>query len=113
MIISNTLETENTPYIDNSIKFVSDLLYILQDGVPIKFDKDKIKLVKAGDKIYTNPTEEQLKAAGYKPLALPDTPAEVDGYYISTTYFDDKKYIKVNYNYIPVVEDIYINMAVN
>lgn len=113
MIISNTLETENTPYIDNSIKSVSDLLYILQDGVPIKFNKDKIKLVKVGDKIYANPTTEQLKAAGYKPLALPDTPAEVDGYYISTTYFDDKEYIKVNYNYIPVVEDIYINMVVN
>lgn len=107
MIISNTLETENTPYIDNSIKFVSDLLYILQDGVPIKFDKNKVKLVKAGDKIYANPTTKQLKAAGYKPLALPDTPVEVDGYYISTTYFDDKEYIKVNYNYIPAVEDIY------
>lgn len=107
MIISNTLETENTPYIDNSIKFISDLLYILQDGVPIKFDKNKVKLVKTGDKIYANPTTKQLKAAGYKPLALPDTPAEVDGYYISTTYFDDKEYIKVNYNYIPVVEDIY------
>ena len=107
MIISNTSETENTPYIDNSIKSVSDLLYILQDGVPIKFDKDKIKLVKVGDKIYANPTERQLKAAGYKPLALPDTPTEIDGYYISTTYFDDKEYIKVNYNYIPVVEDIY------
>lgn len=104
MIISNTSETENTPYIDNSIKSVSDLLYILQDGVPIKFDKDKIKLVKVGDKIYANPTTEQLKAAGYKPLALPDTPAEVDGYYISTQYDDSGEYITVNYRYIPVDE---------
>ena len=107
MIISNTSETENAPYIDNSVKSVSELLYILKNGVPIKFDKDKIKLIKVGDKIYANPTTEQLKAAGYKPLALPDTPAEVDGYYISATYFDDKEYIKVNYNYIPTVEDIY------
>lgn len=104
MIISNTSDTENTPYIDNSIKSVSDLLYILQDGVPIKFDKDKIKLVKVGDKIYANPTTEQLKAAGYKPLALPDTPAEVDGYYISTQYDDSGEYITVNYRYIPVDE---------
>ena len=108
MIISNTLETENTPYIDNSIKSVSELLYILKNGVPIKFDKDKIKLVKVGDKIYANPTTEQLKAAGYKPLALPDTPAEMDGYYVSITYFDDTEYIRGNYNYIPINnEEIY------
>lgn len=106
MIISNTSDTENTPYIDNSIKSVSDLLYILQDGVPIKFDKDKIKLVKVGDKIYANPTTEQLKAAGYKPLALPDTPAEVDGYYISTQYDDTGEYITANYSYIPVESEI-------
>ena len=102
MIISNTSETENAPYIDNSVKSVSELLYILKNGVPIKFDKDKIKLVKVGDKIYANPTTEQLKVAGYKPLALPDTPAEMDGYYVSITYFDDTKYIRGNYNYIPI-----------
>ena len=104
MIISNTSETENTPYIDNSIKSVSDLLYILQDGVPIKFDKDKIKLVKVGDKIYANPTTEQLKAAGYKPLALPDHPPDIEGYYIAIEYHDSGEYITVNYRYIPVDE---------
>ena len=102
MIISNTSETENTPYIDNSIKSVSDLLYILENGVPVEFNKDKIKLVKVGDKIYANPTTEQLKAAGYKPLALPDRPAEADGYYISTQYDDSGEYITANYSYIPV-----------
>lgn len=102
MIISNTSDTENTPLIDNSIKSVSDLLYILQDGVPIKFDKDKIKLVKVGDKIYANPTEEQLKAAGYKSLALPDRPPDIEGYYISTQYDDSGEYITANYSYIPV-----------
>ena len=108
MIISNTSDTENTPYIDNSIKSVSDLLYILKNGVPVEFSKDKIKLVKVGDKIYANPTDEQLKAAGYKPLALPDTPAEMDGYYVSTTYFDDTEYIRGNYNYILINdEEIY------
>ena len=108
MIVSNTSETENAPYIDNSVKSVSELLYILKNGVPIKFDKDKIKLVKVGDKIYANPTTEQLKAAGYKPLALPDTPAEMDGYYVSITYFDDTEYIRGNYNYIPINnEEIY------
>lgn len=104
MIISNTSDTENTLYIDNSIKSVSDLLYILQDGVPIKFDKDKIKLVKVGDKIYANPTEEQLKAAGYKLLALPDRPPDIEGYYISTQYNDTGEYITANYSYVPVDE---------
>lgn len=104
MIISNISDTENIPYIDNSIKSVSDLLYILENGVPVEFNKDKIKLVKSGDKIYANPTDEQLKAAGYKPLALPDTPAEVDGYYISTQYDDSGEYIKATYSYVPVTE---------
>lgn len=102
MIISNTSDTENTPYIDNSIKSVSDLLYILENGIPIEFNKDKIKLVKVGDKIYANPTEEQLKAAGYKPLALPDRPPDIEGYYISTQYDDSGEYITANYSYIPV-----------
>lgn len=103
MIISNTsMDTENMPYVDNNIKSVSDLLYILQDGVPIKFDKDKIKLVKVGNKIYANPTTEQLKAAGYKPLALPDRPPDIEGYYISTQYDDSGEYITANYSYIPV-----------
>lgn len=102
MIISNTSETENTPYIDNSIKSVSDLLYILENGVPVEFNKDKIKLVKVGDKIYANPTTEQLKAAGYKPLALPDRPPDIEGYYISTQYDDSGEYITANYSYILV-----------
>ena len=105
MIISNISDTENIPYIDNSIKSVSDLLYILENGVPVEFNKDKIKLVKSGDKIYANPTDEQLKAAGYKPLALPDTPAEVDGYYISTQYDDSGEYITATYSYIPVADE--------
>lgn len=107
MIISNTSETENTPYIDNSIKSVSDLLYILQDGVPIKFDKDKIKLVKVGDKIYANPTTEQLKAAGYKPLALPDRPPDIEGYYISEHYYNDGDKIVKSYQYEKITEDLY------
>ncbi len=106
MTISNTsMDGENTPLIDNSVKSISDKLYILEHGVPIKFDKDKVKLIKAGSRIYANPTEGQLKAAGYKPLALPDTPAEIDGYYISTTYFDDTEYIRVNYSYVPIVNE--------
>ena len=106
MIISNTsMDAENTPLIDNSVKSISDSLYILENGVPIKFDKDKVKLIKIDNRIYANPTDEQLKAAGYKPLALPDTPAEIDGYYISTTYFDDTEYIRANYSYVPIMNE--------
>ena len=101
MIVSNTT-VENVPLIDNRIKSISDSLYILENGVPVKFDKDKVKLIKVDSRIYANPTTEQLKAAGYKPLALPDTPAEVDGYYISTQYDDSGEYIKATYSYIPV-----------
>lgn len=100
---NNTVE--NTPLIDNSIKSISDSLYILENGVPIKFDKDKVKLIKVDNKIYANPTEEQLKEAGYKPIALPDTPAEVDGYYISTQYDDSGEYITATYSYIPVADE--------
>ena len=103
MIISNTsMDTENTLYVDNSIKSVSDLLYILENGVPVEFNKDKIKLVKVGNKIYANPTTEQLKTAGYKPLALPDRPPDIEGYYIAIEYHDSGEYITANYSYIPV-----------
>ena len=107
MIISNTSDTENTPYIDNSIKSVSDLLYILENGVPVEFNKDKIKLVKVGDKIYANPTTEQLKAAGYKPLALPDRPPDIEGYYISEHYNNDNDRITKSYKYEKITEDLY------
>lgn len=106
MTISNTsMDAENIPLIDNSVKSISDKLYILEHGVPIKFDKGKVKLIKVGSNIYANPTEEQLKAAGYKPLALPDTPADIDGYYISTQYDDSGEYIKATYSYIPVADE--------
>ncbi len=104
MIISNTT-AENLPMIDNSIKSISDSLYILQNGVPVKFDKGKVKLIKVGSNIYANPTVEQLKAAGYKPLALPDTPADIDGYYLSTTYFEDAEYIRANYSYVLIMNE--------
>lgn len=106
MIITNTsMDGENTPLIDNSIKSISDSLYILENGVPIKFDKDKVKLIKGGNNIYANPTEKQLRVAGYKPLALPDTPAEADGYYISAQYDDSGECITATYSYIPVADE--------
>ena len=106
MTISNTsMDAENTLLIDNSVKSISDSLYILKNGAPVKFDKDKVKLIKVSNNIYANPTEGQLRAAGYKPLALPDTPAEVDGYYISTQYDDSGEYIKATYSYIPVADE--------
>ena len=104
MTISNTIAA-NSPLIDNSVKSISDSLYILENGVPIKFDKDKVKLIKIGRRIYANPTAEQLRAAGYKPIALPDTPAEIDGYYISTQYDDNGEYITATYSYIPVADE--------
>lgn len=106
MTISNTsMDAENTLLIDNSVKSISDSLYILENGVPIKFDKDKVKLIKIDNRIYANPTVEQLKAAGYKPLALPDTPAEIDGYYISTQYVDNGEYITATYSYVSVADE--------
>ena len=58
-------------------------LYKLINGVPVKF---KERYIKYDGMVYANPTEEQLKMAGWKELVVQDMPEPIDGYYLSAVY---------------------------
>ena len=66
------------------------MLYKLQEGRPEPFTGMYIKY---NGLIYSNPTDEQLKAAGYKPLITAKPPDEREGYYIIDTYTETNKEI--------------------
>lgn len=59
------------------------MLYKLENGYPKPF---RGKYIKTDGKIYANPTEEQIKKAGYKELVREDMPEEKEGYYYTDTY---------------------------
>ena len=60
--------------------------------------------------IYTNPTEDLIRAAGYKPLILDEEPEyDVENQYLRQVYEDTEDYILVHWeiNDIEFPEDIY------
>lgn len=60
------------------------MLYKLENGYPKPF---RGKYIRMDGKIYANPTEEQIRKAGYKELVKNDMP-EKEGYYYTDTYDD-------------------------
>lgn len=44
------------------------------------------RYIKYGGMVYANPTDTQLRAAGYKPLVTAEPPEEHEGYYAVDTY---------------------------
>ena len=78
-------------------------------------NEQKVEAFKGGfivldNKIYTNPTEETLRKAGYKNLAIVTEPEyNPDTQYIVTTYEDGEDYITPVFkvaNYIEITEDV-------
>lgn len=89
----------SAPIIDNTVKTVSDHYYKLVGGSLQRYDPERMRLLRVGNTVYANPTEAQIKAAGYKHLAAPDYPTEVEGYYIATAYDDSGENIVATYSY--------------
>lgn len=65
-------------------------MYKLINGMLVKF---KERYIKMNGKIYANPTDEQLAAAGYKPLVLTDMPEDREGYYAVDSYEENENEI--------------------
>lgn len=80
-------------------------MYKLINGQPVAFTG---KYIRYKGKIYTNPTEEQLQMAGYKPLICAEPPEEKDGFYINVIYTETEKQIVQKYEYVKI-EDGDIN----
>ena len=59
------------------------MLYKLVNGRPEPFTG---RYIKHDGMVYANPTDEQLTAAGYKPLITEEPPEAREGYYSVDTY---------------------------
>lgn len=79
------------------------MLYKSENGRPKAF---RGKYIKHNDKVYANPTDEQLKNAGYKELVLSDMPEEKDGYYIIESYTENENQIMQEWEYIKLEEEM-------
>ena len=78
------------------------MLYKLENGRPKAFRENYIK---HNDKVYANPTDEQLAEAGYKELILSDMPEEKDGYYIIESYVENENQIIQEWKYVKAEEE--------
>ena len=59
------------------------MLYKLINNRPEAFTG---RYIKRDGMVYANPTDEQLRADGYKPLVTAEPPEEREGYYAVDTY---------------------------
>lgn len=59
------------------------MLYKLINGRPVPFEG---RYIKKDGLVYANPTDEQLKADGYKPLTTAEPPEVTDTQYAADTY---------------------------
>lgn len=73
-------------------------LYKLENG---RLKKFKGGFVVLNNRIYTNPTEETVRKAGYKNLIQDEEPAyDMETQYLNTVYTEDEKNIYVSYEVI-------------
>ena len=78
------------------------MLYKLENKRPKAF---KGNYIKNNNKVYANPTDAQLKEAGYKELTLSDMPQEKDGYYIIESYVENENQIIQEWKYVKAEEE--------
>ena len=75
-------------------------LYRLENGALKKF---KGGFVVYNNRIYTNPTEEAVRKAGYKDLVYGEVPEyNVQTQYLNETYTEDDTTIYVNYEVVDI-----------
>jgi len=59
--------------------------YKVKNGILVKF---KARYIKHNNKVYSNPTEEQLRLAGWKTAVFSDKPEDGMDYYYTAVYDD-------------------------
>lgn len=79
-------------------------LYKLENG---RLKKFKSGFVVLNNRIYTNPTEETIRKAGYKNLIQDEEPAyDIDTQYLNHIYTEYEDYIALSYEIINIPENI-------
>ena len=80
------------------------MLYKLINNRPEPFTG---RYIKWGGMVYANPTDEQLTAAGYKPLITAEPPEAREGYYSVDTYTETDEAIVQTWTEYEVSEGRY------
>lgn len=78
------------------------MLYKLINNRPTPFDGRNIR---HDGNIYANPTQEQLKAVGYKPLESAERPEDEDGYYWAEGYTETDTAIVQTWEKHEIIEE--------
>lgn len=76
--------------------------YKIENGKLIQFQE---RYIKHEGKIYANPTEEQLRAAGWKKLVTSDKPEAGIDYYYTAVYDDSGDDIIQSWEKVDIVYD--------
>ena len=77
--------------------------YKVENGALVKF---KERYIKHNDKVYSNPTDEQLKVAGWKTLVKTEKPEDEENYYYTATYDDSGEEIIQSWEKQEIVFDL-------
>lgn len=65
------------------------IMYKLVNNSLEVFNSDRDKYICFNSRVYTNPTEQQLRNAGYKTVVKADPIDVPEGYYVQVSYTED------------------------
>lgn len=74
------------------------IMYKLVNNSLEAFNSDRDKYICFNSRVYTNPTEQQLRNAGYKTVVKADPIDAPEGYYVQVSYTEDADNIYEQFN---------------
>lgn len=81
------------------------IMYKLVDNSLQPFNSDRDKYIRFNSRVYTNPTEQQLRNAGYKTVVKADPIDVPEGYYLQVNYTEDNDNIYEQFSLAPIEEE--------
>lgn len=81
------------------------IMYKLVDNSLQSFNSDRDKYIRFNSRVYTNPTEQQLRNAGYKTVVKADPIDVPEGYYLQVNYTEDNDNIYEQFSLAPIAEE--------
>ena len=78
------------------------IMYKLVNNSLEAFNSDRDKYICFNSRVYTNPTEQQLRNAGYKTVVKADPIDVPEGYYVQVSYTEDNDNIYEQFNLVEI-----------